>query len=118
MGGPRRQEGRRGWGDEDRGHPNDEVIAKSEDSDALPPCTPPHRLSPAIRQDYEAAVQSVRSLLQVFYVPAPSLFTTGLYYAVLAGVCPGCRFRPKLRAWKIAAIAALLFLSPDAVGAC
>jgi len=41
-----------------------------------------------------------------FSVPAPSLFTTGLYYAVLLGVCTGWLLQPKLRAWKLAALAA------------
>ena len=41
-----------------------------------------------------------------FYVPAPSLFTSGLYYAVLLGVCTGWLLQPKLRAWKFAALAA------------
>jgi competence protein ComEC len=40
-----------------------------------------------------------------FYAPAPSLFTSGLYYAVLLGVCTGWLLQPKLRAWKIAALA-------------
>jgi ABC-type uncharacterized transport system permease subunit len=41
-----------------------------------------------------------------FYIPAPAPFTTGLYYAVLLGVCTGWLFQPKLRAWKIAAVVA------------
>ncbi len=45
-----------------------------------------------------------------FYVPAPSLFTSGLYYALLLGVCTGWLFLPKLRAWKIAALVAGLCL--------
>ncbi len=40
------------------------------------------------------------------YVQAPSYFTTGLYYAALLGVCTGWLLRPRLRAWKIAALAA------------
>ena len=40
-----------------------------------------------------------------FYVPAPALFTTGLYYAILLGVLTGWLFQPRLRAWKIAALA-------------
>ena len=45
-----------------------------------------------------------------FYVPAPSLFTSVLYYAILLGVCTGWLFRPKLRAWRIAAVVAGLCL--------
>lgn len=45
-----------------------------------------------------------------FYVPAPSLFTTGLYYSVLLGVCTGWLFQPRLRAWKLAALAVGLCL--------
>jgi len=44
------------------------------------------------------------------YVPAPSYFTTGLYYAVLLGVCTGWLLQPRLRAWKIAALAVGLCL--------
>jgi competence protein ComEC len=44
------------------------------------------------------------------YVPAPSLFTSGLYYAILLGVCTGWLLQPKLRAWKIAALVAGLCL--------
>jgi competence protein ComEC len=44
------------------------------------------------------------------YVSAPSLFTSGLYYAVLLGVCTGWLLQPKLRAWKIAALVAGLCL--------
>jgi competence protein ComEC len=40
-----------------------------------------------------------------FYVPQPSLFTTGLYYAVLLTALTGWLFQPKLRAWKAAALA-------------
>jgi competence protein ComEC len=39
-----------------------------------------------------------------FYVPEPTLFTTGLYYAILLGVLTGWLFQPKLRAWKAAAL--------------
>jgi competence protein ComEC len=39
-----------------------------------------------------------------FYVPEPSLFTSGLYYLVLLSVGTGWIFQPKLRAWKIAAL--------------
>ena len=44
------------------------------------------------------------------YVSAPSLFTSGLYYAVLLGVCTGWLLQPKLRIWKIAALVAGLCL--------
>jgi competence protein ComEC len=40
-----------------------------------------------------------------FYVPEPSLFTSGLYYLVLLSVGTGWLFQPKLRAWKLAALA-------------
>jgi competence protein ComEC len=40
-----------------------------------------------------------------FYVPGPTLFTIGLYYAVLLAVLSGWAFQPKLRAWKISALA-------------
>jgi competence protein ComEC len=40
-----------------------------------------------------------------FYVPEPTLFTTGFYYLVLLTVLTGWIFRPKLRAWKITALA-------------
>jgi competence protein ComEC len=40
-----------------------------------------------------------------FYVPEPSLFTSGLYYVILLSVCTGWVFRPGLRAWKIVALA-------------
>jgi beta-lactamase superfamily II metal-dependent hydrolase len=45
-----------------------------------------------------------------FYVTAPSIFTTGLYYAVLLGVCTGWLLQPRLRAWKLAALAVGLCL--------
>src|SRR5581483_7374392 len=38
-----------------------------------------------------------------FYIPAPTLFTTGLYYALLLGLITGWFFRPAFRALKIAA---------------
>jgi hypothetical protein len=38
-----------------------------------------------------------------FYVPAPSLFTSGLYYLLLLCVCTAWILQPELRAWKIAA---------------
>jgi competence protein ComEC len=37
-----------------------------------------------------------------FYVPEPTLFTTGFYYLVLLTALTGWLFQPKLRAWKIA----------------
>ncbi len=40
-----------------------------------------------------------------FYASEPSLFATGLYYLVLLTTLTGWIFRPKLRAWKIAALA-------------
>jgi competence protein ComEC len=40
-----------------------------------------------------------------FYVSAPAPFTTCLYYAILLPVLTGWLFQPKLRAWKIAALA-------------
>ena len=40
-----------------------------------------------------------------FYVPGPAPFTTGLYYAILLAVLTGWIFQPKLRAWKVAALA-------------
>ena len=42
-----------------------------------------------------------------FYVPEPSLFTTGLYYFILLAVFTGWIFKPKLRAWKIGGLALL-----------
>jgi hypothetical protein len=33
-----------------------------------------------------------------FYVPAPSLFTSGLYYLLLLSVCTGWNLQPELRA--------------------
>jgi competence protein ComEC len=38
------------------------------------------------------------------YVPEPTLFTIGLYYAVLLTLLTGWILQPKLRAWKIAAL--------------
>ena len=43
-----------------------------------------------------------------FYVPEPSLFTTGLYYAVLLTAMTGWLFQPRLRAWKYDALALAL----------
>jgi competence protein ComEC len=40
-----------------------------------------------------------------FYVSEPSLFTSGLYYLILLSFCTGWMFRPRLRAWKMAALA-------------
>jgi competence protein ComEC len=40
-----------------------------------------------------------------FYVPEPSLLTSGLYYVVVLTVLTGWIFRPRLRAWKMAALA-------------
>ncbi|HVM48899.1 MAG TPA: ComEC/Rec2 family competence protein [Candidatus Acidoferrum sp.] len=45
-----------------------------------------------------------------FYVPAPGLFTTALYYAVLLTAMSGWLFAPKLRACKTAALAAAVGL--------
>jgi competence protein ComEC len=42
--------------------------------------------------------------LAYHYVPAPSVLTIGLYYAVLLGLLTGWLFRPKLRAWKLTAL--------------
>jgi competence protein ComEC len=44
-----------------------------------------------------------------FYVPAPDLLTTLLYYALLLAVITGWLFRPKMRVWKIAAATLLVF---------
>ena len=44
------------------------------------------------------------------YVPAPSLFTSGLYYAVLLAIVTGWLFRPVLRRAKLAALLLLLCL--------
>src|SRR5208282_3287937 len=43
------------------------------------------------------------------YVAAPSLFTTALYYLVLLAAAAGWLFRPALRAWRLGALAVLLF---------
>jgi competence protein ComEC len=43
-----------------------------------------------------------------FYVPTPSLFTSGLYYGVLLAAATGWLFRPKRRAWKLAGVGVLL----------
>ncbi len=40
-----------------------------------------------------------------FYVPAPSPYTTGLYYAILLAVLTGWLFQPKWRVWKTSALA-------------
>ena len=45
-----------------------------------------------------------------FYVPEPALFTSGLYYLILLSVGTGWIFRPRLRAWKIAALALGVFV--------
>lgn len=42
------------------------------------------------------------------YVPAPSLFTTGLYYGLLLAAATGWLFRPRLRLAKIAGFALLI----------
>jgi competence protein ComEC len=42
--------------------------------------------------------------LAYHYVPAPAPFTIGLYYAALLALLTGWLFRPRLRAWKIAAL--------------
>jgi ComEC/Rec2-related protein len=42
-----------------------------------------------------------------WYIPAPGLFTTGLYYLVLLTAVTGWIFRPALRAWKLGALAVL-----------
>jgi competence protein ComEC len=39
-----------------------------------------------------------------YYVPAPSLLTSGLYYALLLAVATGWLFRRELRAWKLCAV--------------
>jgi competence protein ComEC len=39
-----------------------------------------------------------------YYVPAPSLFTSGLYYALLLAVATGWLFRREWRAWKQSAL--------------
>ena len=44
-----------------------------------------------------------------FYVPAPSLFTSGLYYALLLAVATGWLIRPRMRSWKLGAVALLVF---------
>jgi competence protein ComEC len=41
------------------------------------------------------------------YVPAPSLFTTALYYGVLLAVFTGWLFKPPRRAWKTGCVALL-----------
>ena len=45
-----------------------------------------------------------------FYVTAPSVFTSGLYYALLLAILTGWLFKPKLRSWKIAAMALVVSL--------
>ncbi len=43
-----------------------------------------------------------------FYVPAPSLFTSGLYYFILLAAATGWLFQSKLRVWKLAGVGVLL----------
>ncbi len=52
-----------------------------------------------------------------FYVPAPSLFTSGLYYLILLSVATGWLFKSKLRAWKLAALACLCSAGAGNAGA-
>ena len=42
------------------------------------------------------------------YVPAPNLFTTGLYYLVLLTTLTGWLFKPAMRAWKLATLSLLV----------
>ena len=44
-----------------------------------------------------------------FYVRAPSLLTSGLYYSVLLALLTGWIFRPKYRPWKVSALALAVF---------
>jgi len=44
-----------------------------------------------------------------FYVPAPSLFSSCLYYALLVGVVTGWLFEKKLRIWKVSSTGLVLF---------
>src|SRR5262249_4812140 len=39
-----------------------------------------------------------------YYVPAPTILTCVLYYAVLLAAMTGWLFRPKLREWKLAGL--------------
>jgi len=43
-----------------------------------------------------------------YYVPMPSLFTTGLYYTVLAGAVSSWLFKARFRAWKLSVLGVLL----------
>jgi len=45
-----------------------------------------------------------------YYVPAPGLFTTLLYYGLLAGLVTGWLFKPGFRRWKIVGAAGLVVL--------
>lgn len=45
-----------------------------------------------------------------FYVSAPGLFTTALYYAILLAVLTGWLFKPNWRAWKIGRLVLLSVL--------
>jgi competence protein ComEC len=44
------------------------------------------------------------------YVPAPGLFTTCLFYALLLGLLTGWLFRPALRFWKLASVCVITLL--------
>jgi len=44
------------------------------------------------------------------YISAPSLFTSVLYYSVLLALVTGWVFKPKLRAWKFAALTLLVLV--------
>jgi beta-lactamase superfamily II metal-dependent hydrolase len=44
------------------------------------------------------------------YVPAPGLFTTCLFYALLLGLLTGWLFRPALRYWKLASVCVITLL--------
>lgn len=43
-----------------------------------------------------------------FYVQAPDLFTTSLYYAIVLGLLTGWMFQPRLRVWKATALAVVI----------
>jgi competence protein ComEC len=43
-----------------------------------------------------------------FYVPEPSFFTIATYYVTLLALMTGWLFRPKLRIWRIATLAAVI----------
>lgn len=45
-----------------------------------------------------------------YYTPAPSLFTIGLYYALLLALVTGWLLRPGQRLWKVAAFSAAIAL--------